>query len=69
MQACGDVQWLEWAVELQETMDTLFWDPTGGAPYNIPGAIPYTLHPLIAAQEVCLWHVSVAQETDYSLHS
>lgn len=26
----GGLQWLQWAVELQATLDSLFWDPAGG---------------------------------------
>lgn len=29
-EAGGGLQWLQWAVELQDTLDTTFWDPTGG---------------------------------------
>ena len=29
---CGDVAWLEWALQLQATLDELFWDPAAGAP-------------------------------------
>jgi uncharacterized protein YyaL (SSP411 family) len=25
----GGLQWLQWAEELQDTLDTTFWDPTG----------------------------------------
>ena len=35
VQADGDPQWLEWAYQLQHTMDSLFWDDRGGAP-SIP---------------------------------
>lgn len=31
-QADGDPQWLQWAYQLQDTMDSLFWDERGGAP-------------------------------------
>ena len=30
LQMGGDCRWLHWAVELQTTMDTLFWDDKGG---------------------------------------
>jgi uncharacterized protein YyaL (SSP411 family) len=26
----GGLQWLQFAVELQEVLDNLFWDPAGG---------------------------------------
>lgn len=33
-QANGDPQWLQFAVELQESMDELFWDHDDGASYH-----------------------------------
>jgi hypothetical protein len=30
VQANGDVQWLQWAYQLQDAMDELFWDDVGG---------------------------------------
>ena len=30
LQMGGDCRWLRWAVELQDTMDALFWDEKGG---------------------------------------
>ena len=27
---CGEVRWLRWALQLQATLDSLFWDSTAG---------------------------------------
>lgn len=34
-EAGGDVQWLQWAVQLQETLDKYFWDDGKGASLDI----------------------------------
>jgi uncharacterized protein YyaL (SSP411 family) len=36
-EAGGGLQWLQWAVELQDTLDSTFWDPTGELG---PGSLP-----------------------------
>ena len=33
---CGDVAWLQWALELQAAQDTLFWDSAAGAAHELP---------------------------------
>jgi uncharacterized protein YyaL (SSP411 family) len=35
LQMGGDCRWLRWAVELQDTMDALFWDDRGGEPVEV----------------------------------
>ncbi len=30
-------EWLEWAIELQNKMDKLFWDEKGGAYFSVDG--------------------------------
>ncbi|MBI4885481.1 MAG: thioredoxin domain-containing protein [Acidobacteria bacterium] len=37
LQADGDPLWLEWALALQQRMDELFWDPSGGAWFSTTG--------------------------------
>lgn len=36
----GGVEWLQWAVQLQGTMDRLFWDETGGGYFSTSGTDP-----------------------------
>jgi uncharacterized protein len=36
-QATGDARWLSWAIELQQQLDTLFWDETIGGWFNTTG--------------------------------
>lgn len=33
-EASFDEKWVEWAVELQETQDKLFWDEVGGGYFS-----------------------------------
>eukprot|EP00208_Stichococcus_sp_RCC1054_P002857 CAMPEP_0206140746 /NCGR_PEP_ID=MMETSP1473-20131121/10535_1 /ASSEMBLY_ACC=CAM_ASM_001109 /TAXON_ID=1461547 /ORGANISM="Stichococcus sp, Strain RCC1054" /LENGTH=783 /DNA_ID=CAMNT_0053535017 /DNA_START=195 /DNA_END=2546 /DNA_ORIENTATION=+ len=42
-QADGNPQWLEWAYELQDTMDSLFWDQVGGGYFSTTGDDPSIL--------------------------
>jgi uncharacterized protein YyaL (SSP411 family) len=42
-QASGDPSWLEWALELQQRQDELFWDPEDGGWYNTAGGDPSVL--------------------------
>ena len=42
-QATGDPSWLEWALELQQRQDELFWDPGDGGWYNTTEADPSVL--------------------------
>jgi hypothetical protein len=37
-EAGGGLRWLQWAVQLQETLDSLFWDPTGGYEMQFVGS-------------------------------
>ncbi|KAI4349620.1 hypothetical protein L6164_010186 [Bauhinia variegata] len=39
----GGINWLVWAIELQETQDALFLDKDGGGYYNTPGEDPSVL--------------------------
>lgn len=39
----GGVDWLSWAIELQETQDELFFDKEGGGYFNTPGEDPSVL--------------------------
>jgi len=39
-EAGGGIEWLQWAVELQETMDTLFGDPVHGGYFSTTGKDP-----------------------------
>jgi uncharacterized protein len=43
LQATGEVEWLEWAVELQKQMDERFWDEQSGAWFSTTGADPSVL--------------------------
>lgn len=38
-----EIQWLQWAVELQATMDRLFWDETGGGYFSSAAGDPHLL--------------------------
>jgi uncharacterized protein YyaL (SSP411 family) len=38
-----DVRWIEWAVQLQEKQDELFWDPAGGGYFENAGDDPSVL--------------------------
>jgi uncharacterized protein YyaL (SSP411 family) len=42
-QACGDPQWLEWAVALQSRQDELFWDPIEAGWFSTTGRDPSLL--------------------------
>ena len=42
-QATGDPEWLDWAVELQERQDALFWDPVDGGWFSTTGRDPSVL--------------------------
>jgi uncharacterized protein YyaL (SSP411 family) len=42
-QAGGDPEWLEWAVELQDRQDTLFWDAVDGGWFSTTGRDPSVL--------------------------
>ena len=52
---CGDVAWLEWALELQEVQDALFWDSAAGD--CLARACPAILPSMAAAP---LWQCSQA---------
>ncbi len=36
-EASFDIQWLRWAIQLQEKQDALFWDPQNGGYFSISG--------------------------------
>ena len=40
-EATFEIRWLEWATELQEIMDRLFWDDEGGGYFSSPAGDPY----------------------------
>ncbi len=42
-QASGEARWLSWAIELQERLDALFWDETGGGWFSTTGNDPSVL--------------------------
>src|SRR5678815_6120940 len=42
-QAGGDPEWLEWALQLQERQDALFWDPVDGGWFSTTGKDPSVL--------------------------
>jgi uncharacterized protein YyaL (SSP411 family) len=42
-QATGAAEWLEWAIELQQRLDELFWDAGDGAWFNTTGRDPSVL--------------------------
>jgi hypothetical protein len=42
-QAGGDPEWLEWALQLQERQDALFWDPVDGGWFSTTGTDPSVL--------------------------
>jgi uncharacterized protein len=42
-QATGAAEWLEWAIDLQQRMDELFWDAGDGAWFNTTGRDPSVL--------------------------
>ena len=42
-QACGDSEWLEWALELQKRQDALFWDEADGGWFSTTGKDPSVL--------------------------
>jgi uncharacterized protein YyaL (SSP411 family) len=42
-QADGDSAWLEWAIELQQRQDELFWDPRDGGWFSTTGRDPTVL--------------------------
>ncbi len=42
-QADGDVEWLEWAIELQAVQDARFWDPAEGGWFSTTGEDPTVL--------------------------
>eukprot|EP00271_Cylindrocystis_brebissonii_P000193 TRINITY_DN10235_c0_g1_i1.p1 TRINITY_DN10235_c0_g1~~TRINITY_DN10235_c0_g1_i1.p1 ORF type:complete len:878 (+),score=197.93 TRINITY_DN10235_c0_g1_i1:302-2935(+) len=42
-EAGGEVRWLEWALELQETQDALLWDADGGGYFTVPLGDPSIL--------------------------
>ena len=59
LQAGGDCRWLRWAVQLQDTMDALFWDDKGGEqrlkcePCQCCGMLGRQRHRLIALSVLC----------------
>src|SRR5262249_30733277 len=42
-QTTGEADWLAWAIELQQRLDELFWDPGDGAWFNTTGRDPSVL--------------------------
>jgi hypothetical protein len=42
-QSDGDVEWLRWAIELQDRQDALFWDEAGGGWFSTTGEDPSVL--------------------------
>jgi uncharacterized protein YyaL (SSP411 family) len=42
-QACGDPEWLEWALQLQERQDALFWDEVDAGWFSTTGKDPSVL--------------------------
>jgi uncharacterized protein len=42
-QACGDPEWLEWALQLQERQDALFWDEVDAGWFSTTGQDPSVL--------------------------
>ena len=61
----GGVEWLQWAVQLQGTMDRLFWDETGGGYFSTSGTDPsseslFPTHPVALLRShlvtrACAW--------------
>ena len=43
LQATGDPQWLEWAIDLQRRQDALFWDDESGGWFSTTGQDPTVL--------------------------
>jgi uncharacterized protein len=64
-QTTGAPAWLEWAIDLQQRQDELFWDPADGAWFNTTGRDPSVLLRLKeeydgaepAASSVAVWNL------------
>ena len=57
---CGDVRWLRWALELQATLDSLFWDPAAGGRLYL--LMPMASQPLLSrhwcsGSALSVWHL------------